>query len=360
MLQLHIMLIACLVSLVTVLPGTFLVLQNSAFMSDAISHAILPGIVIMFLWIKHLDSPLLLIGASLAGLCSVLLTQLLIQTDRIKKDAAIGLVFPLFFSVGVILISLYARNVHIDADMVLLGELAFAPFNRFVFHSYDLGPTALWSLGAIGIFTAAIITIFFKEFVLVSFDKEYAQTNGFSPQILFYSIMALTSIVAVGAFDSVGSIVTIALMIIPPAGALLLCTQVKPLIVTSMGISVSASLTGYCISHLADVSIAGSIAVANGIFFIIIFFIAPHRGLLAYFYRNNRQKHEWAEAILCTTLLKKAVSVHTLAKELNWSLSYTHTVVANVTRKGELIVRGDILTLSPEGKIRAEKNYTHF
>lgn len=345
-LQLQIMLIACLACFVTVLPGVFLVLQNNALMSDAISHAILPGIVIMFLLIKNLNSPLLLVGAALAGLFSVLLTQLLIQSKRTKKDAAIGLVFPLFFSIGVVLISLYARNVHIDADMVLLGELAFAPFNRCVLFGYDLGPMAFWALGIIGLITIAIIALFFKTFVLVSFDQEYARVIGFSSSLLFYLLMTITSIVAVGAFDIVGSMVTIALMIVPPATALLLCYRVYPLVLTSLSIACFSCLSGYVIAHLSDISIAGSIAVANGVLFMIIFIVAPQRGLLAYLHQRKIQKNRWAHAIVRSALSDKTLSIDMVAKNLNWPLSYTHTIITEIQNNGELIRSGDLIRLS--------------
>ncbi len=335
LLQIQIILIACLTCFITVLPGTFLVLQNSALMSDAISHAILPGIVIMFLFIKNLNSPLLLFGATLAGLLSVLLTQLLISSQRTKKDAAIGLVFPLFFSIGVTLISLYARNVHIDADMVLLGEVAFAPFNRATFVGYDVGPVAFWSLGAIGIIALAVIILLFKEFVLISFDQEYARVAGFSPTFLFYLLMTITSIVAVGAFDIVGSMVTIALMIVPPATALLLCHRVYPLIITALSVDCLSSIVGYTIAHLADISIAGSIATTNGILFMLAFIFAPQRGVIAYLHQQRVQKKLWARAIICAAVENKPVSIEALAKKLNWKYSYVAAILKEIQREDE-------------------------
>lgn len=335
LLQIQIMLIACMTCFITVLPGTFLVLQNSALMSDAISHAILPGIVIMFLFIKNLNSPLLLVGATLAGLFSVLLTQLLISSQRTKKDAAIGLVFPLFFSVGVTLISLYARNVHIDADMVLLGEVAFAPFNRAAFAGYDIGPVAFWTFGAIGIVTITLIALLFKEFVLISFDSEYARVAGFSPTLLFYLLMTITSIVAVGAFDIVGSMVTIALMIVPPATALLLCRRVYPLIITALSAGCLSSIIGYTVAHLADISIAGTIAATNGILFMIAFIFAPQRGVLAYLHQQRTQKRLWAHAIVCAAIENKPMSVEMLAKKLNWKYSYIAAILKEIQNESK-------------------------
>jgi len=250
-LRLQIIAIACLVSIATVLPGVFLVLRGVALMSDAISHAILLGIIGMFLLVQRLDSPLLIVGASLAGLLTVVATEMLIQTQRLKKDAAIGLVFPLFFSIGVILISQYARNVHLDTDMVLLGELAFAPFNRLIVYGVDIGPNALWLMAGIVLINSLAVALFYKELQLATFDPKLAYVLGFSPTVMYYGLMTLTSITAVGAFDVVGSIVVVALMITPAATAYLLVERVAPLLMLSMVIGVSCAVGGYFFGEYA-------------------------------------------------------------------------------------------------------------
>ncbi|HEX4068863.1 MAG TPA: metal ABC transporter permease, partial [Candidatus Babeliales bacterium] len=163
MLHIEIVTIAILAAVTCCLPGVFLVLRGVAMMSDAISHAILLGIVVMFLIIKNLTSSLLIIGASASGILTVLCTELIIKSKRLKQDAAIGLVFPLFFSVGVILVSQFARNVHLDTDMVLLGELAFTPFNRLIINNIDCGPYALWIMGAALIVNLLFVRLLYKE-----------------------------------------------------------------------------------------------------------------------------------------------------------------------------------------------------
>ena len=173
-LHLELMLIAVLTAITCVLPGVFLVLRGVAMMSDAISHAILLGIAGMFLVVKKLDSPLLIIGAAAAGVLTVVCTELIIKSKRLKQDAAIGLIFPFFFSLGVILISYYARNVHLDVDMVLLGELAFVPFNRLLIAGIDCGPYALWVVSVALLINAAFVRFFYKELVLTTFDATLA------------------------------------------------------------------------------------------------------------------------------------------------------------------------------------------
>jgi manganese/zinc/iron transport system permease protein len=259
--------IAILTAITCALPGVFLVLRGVAMMSDAISHAILLGIAIMFLIVKQLDSPLLIFGAAAAGILTVVCTEMIIKSKRLKQDAAIGLIFPFFFSVGVILISQYARNVHLDIDMVLLGELAFAPFNRMIIAGMDCGPCALWVVGATFLINGAFIGLFYKELVLTTFDATLATMSGFSPAILYYGLMVITSITAVATFDIVGSIMVVALMITTPATAYLVAKKVDYMIVLSLIFASISAFFGYFFAFWADVSIAGSIACMTGVLF---------------------------------------------------------------------------------------------
>lgn len=275
LLQLEIISIACITAVACALPGVFLVLRGVSLMSDAISHAILPGIVLMFLLIRSLESPLLIVGAALSGLLTVVCTELLINSQKLKKDAAIGLVFPLFFSLGVILISQYARNVHLDTDMVLLGELAFASLNRLYVGGVDVGSYALWLMGSILALNAVCIFLFYKELKISSFDMVFATILQIKPVALYYLLMALTSITAVGAFDVVGAIVVVALMITPPATAYLCVRRLPAMIMLSCLFGMGAAIGGYFFASWADVSIAGSIAAMSGIIFLATLLFIP-------------------------------------------------------------------------------------
>src|SRR5688572_33445172 len=194
------------------LPGVFLVLRRMALMSDAISHAILLGIVLAFFVTENIASPLLVLAAAATGVLTVSLVEILNRTRLVKEDAAIGLVFPALFSLGVILISRYAGNVHLDVDAVLLGELAFAPFERVEAFGWDWGPKGLWVMGAILIANLVLVWLFFKELKLATFDPALAAALGLAPAAIHYGLMTSVSITAVGAFDAVGSILVVALM----------------------------------------------------------------------------------------------------------------------------------------------------
>jgi len=350
-LSLQILLISCLVSVMCVLPGTFLVLRGVALMSDAISHAILPGIVIMFLIIGKLDSPLLLVGAVIAGIATVIISELLMNTNRLKKDAAIGLVFPFFFSIGVILISLYTRTVHLDIDMVILGELVFAPFNRLVVAGIDLGPYAFWSTGCIIMVNALLIKLFFKELTISIFDQHLAYLFGFGPTALYYILMIITSITTVVAFDIVGSFVVVALMITPPATASLITHRVQPLLMCSILIAVLSACGGYSIATFFDVSITGCIASSNGILFVIALLCAPQKGLIVKIVQRWRLKKQIAQELVCWYIHKHS---HTseqqhMSYQLGWPTQYTQQVIKHAINNGLLTENNKTLLLTSKG-----------
>jgi manganese/zinc/iron transport system permease protein len=261
--------IAFITSLACSLPGLFLVLRGVALLSDAMSHAILLGIVSMFLITKQLNSPLLFVGAVLAGIVTVVCTEYLLTFKYIKKDAAIGLVFPLFFSIAVILISTCARTVHLDTDMVLLGELAFAPFNRIVINGIDYGPQSLWIMGTILLINSSVLWYTYHQLTLTLFDAHFAHSIGRSPTLFFYGLMIITSITAVGAFDVVGSLVVVALMIVPAATALLVAQRLEQVMVVTVVTAAAGALGGYALAIALDASLAGSIAVFLGLQFVI-------------------------------------------------------------------------------------------
>jgi len=225
--QMEIQLIAAMVAAACALPGVFLVLRRMAMMSDAISHTVLLGIVLAFFVVNEFGHPLLLIGAAAVGVLTVSLTELLNKTKLVKEDAAIGLVFPALFSIAVLLISIFARNVHLDEHIIFQGDLAFAPFDRMVVWGLDLGPRSLIVMSIIVLLDLGFIILFYKELKLATFDAGLAAALGFAPTFIHYALMTLVSMTAVGAFDAVGSILVIALMIVPPAAAYLLTDRLS-------------------------------------------------------------------------------------------------------------------------------------
>ena len=301
--HLEILLIATVVSVACVIPGVFLVLRKVALMSDAISHAILLGIVVAFFIVKNLHSPLLIIGAALSGLLTVVLTEILIRSNLIKKDAAIGLIFPVFFSIGVILINVFASNVHLDNDAVLLGEIAFAPLDRFIFNGTDLGPKSLWMMIPILLINVVVLGGFYKELKLTSFDPGLAASLGFFPAAVNYLLMSVVSITAVGTFYAVGSILVVALMITPPETAYLLSKRVSTMVALSIVFGVISAVAGYGLAVWLDVSIAGMMATVTGMLFVFVLFFSSQQGLVVKYLNAKQQRINFAAKMLVVQLL---------------------------------------------------------
>ena len=351
--EVEIVLIGVVTAVAASIPGTYLVLRRTAMVSDAISHAILPGIVVAFFVTRDLNSPILLAAAAATGVLTVVLIEALRGTRLVPEDASIGLVFPALFSIGVILISRFAGDVHLDTDSVLLGELAFAPFDRMVLGGTDMGPRALWTMGAILVLNLALVSLVWKELKLATVDPSLAALLGFSPGAINYSLMAMVSVTAVGAFDAVGSILVVALMIAPPATAYLLADRFAPMMWTAAASAAASAVLGYAVAHAADVSIAGSMAVASGVLFALAFAFAPRRGLVAQARRRTSQRLELALRMLVVHLLHhqnteaelEECRFEGLDRHLGWSEARTRQVVREAEHRN-LVARSNELVLA--------------
>ncbi|MCC5985177.1 MAG: metal ABC transporter permease [Rhodobacteraceae bacterium] len=275
-----IVLTGVLVALAAALPGTFLVLRGSAMLTDAISHAIVLGIVLVFLATGALSGPVQLAGAALAGLATVALSELLARTRLVAMDAAIGLVFPALFALGVLLINLFARDVHLDEHTVLLGEIGFVWLDTRPVMGAEV-PVAVLSLGAVLALNAGFVALFWKELKLAVFDPALAAALGFAPALVIGALLTLTSVTAVAAFDAVGAILFIAFVIVPPATAALLTRRLGRMLALAMAAGVASALSGYALALRWDVSIGGMMAAMTGAFFVAALVFAPEQGLLA-------------------------------------------------------------------------------
>jgi manganese/zinc/iron transport system permease protein len=356
--EVEVQLIALVVAVACALPGVFLVLRRLAMVSDAITHSVLLGIVLAFFVVESLNSPFLLVGAALTGVLTVWLVEVLRSTGLVRGDAAIGIVFPALFSIGVILIARYADSVHLDVDAVLLGELAFAPLDRVVVGGWDLGPKALVAMSVILVLNAVLIAVFYKELKLVSFDPGLALALGFTPALVHYGLMAMVSLTAVGAFDAVGSILVVALMVAPPATAYLLTDRLAAMLGLSAASGAASALLGYWVARAFDVSIAGSMATLAGALFALAFLLAPRRGLAALVRRRRRQRWEFAQTMLAIHLLNhegrpEAAAesrVGHLDEALRWEPAFARRVAERAERAGVVARRGDELALTERGR----------
>jgi manganese/zinc/iron transport system permease protein len=350
--------IAIVTAVACALPGVFLVLRRMAMISDAITHTVLLGIVLAFFVVRDITSPVLVIAASGAGVATVVLIELLSRSNRVREDAAIGLVFPLLFSIAVILIAQYAGSIHLDVDAVLLGELAFAPLDRLEFAGNDLGPRSLWLMSGILIVSLALLITFYKELKLTTFDAALAAAFGFAPAALHYGLMSVVSLTAVGAFNAVGSVLVVALMVAPPAAAYLLTDRLPHMLALSALFGALAAILGCWAAFALDASIAGAMAVVTGLIFCLAWMFAPQRGLLAQVLRRVRQRWEFAQAMLAVHLLHHEATAQAvvecqaahLSEHLNWSPAFTERVVRRAEQRGLLAQQNGVLTLTDQGR----------
>lgn len=360
--QAEIQLVAAIVAVACALPGVFLILRRVALMSDAISHSILLGIVVGFFLVGDTSHPLLVLLAAASGILTVSLVEGLINTRRVKEDAAIGLVFPVLFSIGVILISRYAGDVHLDADAVLLGELAFAPFNRMAFFGLSL-PQGVWVMGGVLLLNLLFIGLFYKELKLATFDAGLAAALGFSPALLHYGLMTVVSITAVGAFDHVGSILVVALMIAPPASAYLLTNSLPRMLGLSAAYGVASAIGGYWLARTLDANIAGAMATMTGVFFLFTLLFAPEQGLLARSLQRNRRRRRFAVEMLLVHLSRhenepEAGTENSLAhlvQELKWQPDFAQSTVRNAQDRAYIQRQNGLLLLTEQGRETARR-----
>ncbi|AMB98641.1 zinc ABC transporter permease [Aerococcus urinaehominis] len=282
--------IAIVAALACAVPGIFLVLRGTSMLSDAITHSVLLGIVLAFFITHDLNSPLLLVGATLVGVLVVWCIEALQRTKLMGEDAAIGSVFPLFFSLGLILITQGASDVHLDTDSVMMGELAFAPFKRLIAFGYDWGPKSLWTMLFVLLINVIFVAVFWKELKLSTFDPAFAAALGFSPVLIHYGLMTLVSLTAVGAYDTVGSILVVGFMVGPALSAYLLTDDLKKLLLIAMVYAVVNSIIGTYLGFLFDVSLAGAIGSVTGFTSILTFLLSPRKGLIVNRRRYQAQK----------------------------------------------------------------------
>ena len=351
--QIEIQLIAVVVAIACAIPGVFLVLRKMALISDAISHSILPGIVIGFFITQDLNSPLLILLAALTGLLTVVLVEMIQKTGLVKEDTAIGLVFPSLFSIGVIMIAKNANDVHLDVDAVLLGELAFAPFDRLLMFGMDVGPKSLWVMGIILLSTVLLLFMFFKELKVSTFDVGLSSALGFSPILMHYGLMSVSSITVVGVFDAVGAILVVALMIAPAATAYLLTNDLKKMLWISVGFGVFAAIAGYWLAHFIDASISGSITTVLGVLFLGVYLFAPRKGLISVLYR---QKQQQTEVSLLTFLLhlnnhseENERHINHLNEHINWQKVRAKTVLELGLKNNLITITHDVVSLTEKG-----------
>ncbi|WP_019956005.1 metal ABC transporter permease [Yoonia vestfoldensis] len=341
--------------------GSFLILRGNAMLTDAISHSIVFGIIVVWLLTGQTSGPVQVLGAAITGVLTVVLSELLARSRLVKMDAAIGLVFPALFAAGVILISINARNVHLDVDSVLLGEIGFVWLNTVPLFGVNV-PVAVATLGVVTVANLAFVLVFWKELKLATFDAGLAAALGFLPGILHYAILTLTSVTAVAAFDAVGAILFIAFVIVPPATAYLLTRRLWLMVVLAVVFSVAACVSGYFLALRWNVSIGGMMASMTGVWFALALLFAPAQGLIAQAlrWRTERLDHDCRALVAHlfthqdTPAMAEENTLRALVDHLRWTEPRARAAVLRAHDRDLIERRAGLLALRPKGKAEVE------
>jgi manganese/zinc/iron transport system permease protein len=285
--DLQIVLTAGLVATACGLLGPFLVLRRVALLGDAVSHAVLPGIVATFL-LLHTRAPLPMIaGAAVFAVLCVLAIEALRATGLVKADAAIGLVFPALFSLGVLGITHWTSNLHLDLDATIYGEIAFVPLQQWGVAGLVI-PRSVVIVGTVAAANLVLVTALWKELKVTSFDPEFSRTAGIPPVWLSRLLLVAVAVTAVTAFESVGAILVVTLLIVPAATAYLLTDRLWAMVAITVAIGWVSAGAGYAGALRVDASIAGAMGLVAAACFTLALLLAPRHGLLSARLRRRR------------------------------------------------------------------------
>jgi manganese/zinc/iron transport system permease protein len=340
--------------------GCFLVLRRLSLLGDAISHAILPGIVIAFMITHRISSIPMFVGAAVLGLLTTFLVQTLSRSG-VQGDAAMGVTFTALFAVGVVLISSpMMRGTDLDADCVLFGEIALTPLNPVIWGGREWGPQALWISGGLLAVNLAILGAFYKEFKICAFDPEMAAAVGINVAGMHYLLMGLVSVTTVGAFESVGAILVVAMLIVPGATAYLLTERLERMLALAVAIGALSAVTGYFLAQRLNASIGGAMTTMAGAFFLTAFLFSPRHGLVAKRLAQRRLSRRVADEDVLLWAARRAETepgvpfpLAELARGVERLPADCVAIVARLAGAGLLRRSGEAMSLSETGSRRA-------
>lgn len=350
--------------------GNFLVLRKMSMMGDAISHAVLPGLAIAFLLTQSRESFPMFIGAAIAGILTAAFIQWVHTFGKVEQGASMGVVFTVLFAVGLLLIVRAADSVDLDPGCVLYGAIELVPLDAREVFGFEL-PRAAFTLGAVLLLNALVVVLLYKELRISSFDPALATAVGVNSTLMHYLLMTLVAITTVAAFESVGSILVIAMLIVPAATAHLLADRLHTMIFLSLVVAALSAVFG----HLTAITVpealgfgpistntAGMMAVVAGLLFTAAFLAAPRHGLL------SKLAHRWALSLqivredalglLYRLEERQAAASSALVSELlhtarGVGATLSRLALLTLRRGGQIVRHGDDYRLTPVGRERA-------
>ncbi len=321
--------------------GVFALLRKRSLMTDALSHATLPGITLAFLFAGVLgfeskSLPILLLGASLSGILGVVCVQLILRHTRLREDAAIGIVLSVFFGAGIVLLSYIQKNAPSQS-----GGL-----NHFIYGqaaTMRVGDVVLMGLIALTAFVATLL--FLKEFTIVCFNDSFARVDGWPIGLIDLLMMGLVVLVTVAGLQAVGIILVVSMLIIPPVAARFWTDRLAMLVLVSGFIGVLSGYLGAVISALFPRKPAGAVIVLTaGVVFVLSMLLAPKRGVIAHVIRRYHMRlkiagdHLLEYAFETNSIELDAKTLNSIAKEQGWSGPLRALVRHHLKRDGMLKV----------------------
>lgn len=324
-----IILTAVLAAISTALLGNFLILRKMSLLGDAISHAVLPGLAVAFFLSNSRNSFWMFLGAVVVGFLTAVFTEWIRGAGKVDEGASMGVVFTSLFALGLVMIVQAADNVDLDPGCVLYGAIELTPLDTTRVLGIEI-PRVVMTLSAVLIVNLIFVLIFFKELKLSSFDASLSTTLGFPAALMHYLLMTLVAVTAVACFESVGNILVVAMMVVPPCTAYLLTDRLGWMLVLSCFIGSLAAVLGHLSAIIVpeiwgyrSTSSAAMIAVVAGLLFIAAALLSPKHGVIIRAIR--RRLLSWR--ILCEDILgllyrieEKGTDTETGAQQLSEQL----------------------------------------
>ena len=271
------------------LVGSFLVLRKMSLMGDAISHAVLPGLAVAFLITGSRASLPMFVGAAIAGVLTAMFTEWIRGAGKVDEGASMGVVFTALFALGLLLVVQAADHVDLDPGCVLYGAIELTPLDTVTIGEHHI-PRVVLTLGAVFVLNLTCVLLLYKEFKISSFDPALATTLGINASFMHYLLMTLVALTAVAAFESVGNILVVAMLIVPAATAHLLTDRLSIMI----GLAVLFGALSAVLGHLGAIALpaafgyestntAGMMALMSGFLFALAIVFGPRHGVLSRF-----------------------------------------------------------------------------
>lgn len=357
----EVFIVLVLLSISTSVLGNFLVLKNMSMLADAIAHSVLLGIVLALFIKEDPESNLVLIGASLFGVITVLVINYISRKRIIKNDDAIGVVFPIFFSIAIILININFRNAHVDTEAILMGEVLFVSLNSVKLLGLNI-PIAVIRTLALLIVNLTFVISFYNNIKLSFFDEEFSKLKGIKTGLISLIFVILTSVTTVISFEIVGSILVLSLFVTPSATASLYTRKLKELILLSIGFSILTTAISIPLAFKLNVSISGMIAFIGMIIFLISLLINKN-GVISKIISNRELRKKVNGDIFLlhihNHIKDKTNNIENKIKEVpnhfNWDIIEIEKTANSLIKRNLIEIISDEYTLTNEGRKEVSK-----